>query len=133
MLLGEEKYDAASEALLEYERRNPHMMQGKRIDLYTALSGCLFKAGRMEEAEEYRAKMRNLVSRGYLPDDVLSAARAAWDDDRADEARRYYARFLLLQQQLSPRLRESVAEAYLRIGDSYRKSAETGPARGKDR
>lgn len=120
----EGKYDEASDALLEYERINPGLKTGARMDLYTTLASFLFKAGRMEEAERYREKMRTLVSGGSLPEDLLRAAQAAWADGRFGEARRYYARFLLQRQQLTTVLRESVAEAYLRIGDSYRKAAD---------
>ena len=40
--------------------------------------------------------------------------------------RRYYARFLLQQSQIRIDMRDVIAEAYLRIGDSYRLDAEAG-------
>ncbi len=80
----------------------------------------------MEEAARYRSKTRTLVNRGYLPEDLRDAARTAWEDGRSEDARRYFARFLLQQKQLPAELRESVAEAFLRIGDSYRMAADLG-------
>lgn len=131
MFLGEGRYQEAAESLLDYERGNPQMIAGQKLDLYTLLSTCLFKAGRMEEAEVYRARIMSLVNRGYLPEDLRNAARKAWSEGRSGEARRYYARFLLQQKQLSPALRQSVPEAYLRIGDSYRMAADVGAGEGR--
>ncbi len=131
MFFGEGRYDDAAESLMDYERRNPQMLEGRKLDLYTMLSTCLFKAGRMAEAEVYRAKSNSLVNRGYLSADLLDAARKAWSDGRSGEARRYYARFLLQEKQLTPALRKSVPEAHLRIGDSYRMAADVGAAEGK--
>lgn len=131
MFFGEGRYDDAAESLMDYERRNPQMLEGRKLDLYTMLSTCLFKAGRMAEAEVYRAKSNSLVNRGYLSADLLDAARKAWSDGRSGEARRYYARFLLQEKRLTPVLRQSVPEAYLRIGDSYRMAADVGAGEGK--
>ena len=75
---GEGEYGKAADSLLEYERLNPKMLQGQKLDLYTTLGSFLFKAGRMEEAARYRSKTRTLVNRGYLPEDLRDAARTAW-------------------------------------------------------
>ena len=52
------------------------------------------------------------------------AAQQAADNGNLAEMRSAYARFLLQMKQASPALRKARAEAFLRLGDSYRLEAD---------
>ncbi len=103
--------------------------------VYSSLQYCMQRLGRRQEALVYMAKNENLRQVTALPDELWGAAKRAESDARGVDMRRYYARFLLQQDQLGKRWasQEKIATAYMKIGDSYRLDAERGEQMGEPR
>lgn len=130
--LGSEgKYVEAVEAFEEYLRRNPALPNDQRRNVFLAMQYYNSGAGRTKEAEACLASAQQLIDRSFLPEDLLTAAELAEKSGNGAEMRRNYARFLLLQKSLPAALRERVAEAYLKLGDSYRVEADKGEERAQ--
>lgn len=123
------RFDAAVTSAEEYLRRNPKMHDVERRLVYQQLGFYLVSAGRLDEARQYAEKSAQLATRAYLPEDLVASARRAEGRGDGPAMRRDYARFLLLQKQVPPSLQHKVAEAYLKLGDAYRKEADQDPAR----
>lgn len=121
---GEGDY-ARAVVLLEQHLTTTHPMTDveKRL-IYNQLALYLVRDGRMSEAQEYERRSSQLMSRSYLPEDLLASAHKAAESGQLSQMRKAYARFLLQQKQIPPSLRKHIAEAYLRLGDSYRLEAD---------
>ncbi len=126
MRANEGQYGAAILAIEEYLRRNPNLPDYARRGVYLQLQYYLQREGRIEESRQMLAKAAQLMERSFLPEDLLQGAALAEKNGNGEEMRRNYARFLLLQKTLPAALRKHVAEAYLKLGDSYRLEAERG-------
>ena len=74
---------------------------------------------------KYQQQARALEETHYLPDDLVKMAEAAVARGDQIELRRVWARFLLQQRQIPTWLYQHVAQAYLELGDSYRKDADS--------
>ena len=119
-------YPQAVKLLKQLLRANPDMGRVQLRLIYGQLAYNLLRDGRKREAEVYADRIDRMRAQIALPEDLVRAARRAEKDGRGKDMRRYYARFLLQQNQVRPDMREVVAEAYLKIGDSYRVDAEAG-------
>jgi hypothetical protein len=123
-------YARAVTSLEHYLEREPHMTDVERRLVFNQLSYFLVKDGRISEAQDYERRSHQIMTRSYLPDDLLQSARRAKEAHQPVAMRAAYARFLLQQRQLAPALRAHLAEAYLALGDSYRLEAERDAASG---
>jgi TolA-binding protein len=118
------QYAAAAAALQRYLEAHHNLAPLLKMNLYGALSRYLFQAHDLEGAQRYALMAAQLQRRALLPDDLIATARLAEKQGNTEEMRRAYARFLLLQRQIRPDLRQHLAEAYLKLGDSYRLESE---------
>lgn len=113
--------------LLErYLELSPDMTDVERRLVYNQIAYYLAKDGRTEAALDYERRSSQLMSRSHLPDDLLQSAHRAEQEGKLPAMRSAYARFLLQQKQIPPSLRRHIAEAYLKLGESYRLEAEAG-------
>lgn len=129
---GEGEYGEAAELLERYLATAKSLTDVERRLIYNQLAFYLVKDGRLEEAQSYERKSNQIMTRSYLPEDLLRSAHHASEQGQMDDMRASYARFLLQQKQIPPSLRKFVAEAYLKLGDSYRLEAEQGRAREQE-
>jgi hypothetical protein len=127
------EYPKATRLLKRLLQRTPNMSTVQRRLIYGQLAYNLMRDNRLQEAEEYADRMDRLRVQTTLPEDLVRAARRAYRDGRGRDMRRYYARFLLQQSQVRSDMRDVIAEAYLRIGDSYRLDAEAGEKAQRER
>ena len=119
-------YPGAIRALKRLLRVNSDLSDAYKRLVFGALAHNLIRDGRKPEAEEYLDRIDRITKLQSLPEDLVTAARRAMVDGRGMDMRRYYARFLLQQDQIRPDMRDTITEAYLRIADSYRLDAEEG-------
>jgi hypothetical protein len=122
----------AVQLLEQYLQVAPAITDVERRLVYNQIAYYLAKDGHTAQALEYERRSSQLMSRSHLPEDLLQSAHRAAAEGKVAEMRAAYARFLLQQKQIPPSLRKHVAEAYLRLGDSYRMEADadkgTAPA-----
>jgi tetratricopeptide (TPR) repeat protein len=118
----------ALELFERYLKAHPELQAHQLQLVYSNMAYCLNSLGRRQDAQAYGAKIDNLRNITALPDDLWESAHRAENDGRGIDMRRYYARFLLQQDQLGKRWASQgkIAEAYMKIGDSYRIDAEKG-------
>ncbi len=129
---GEGDYRGAAAVLQRYLATSNGMTDLERRLVYNQLAFYLTKDGRIAEAHEYERKSQQLMARSYLPDDLLNSARRAAQQGQIAAMRSAYARLLLQQKQIPPTLRKSIAEAYLKLGDSYRLEANRAESATRD-
>lgn len=122
-------YERAAQTLEGHLAEHPDLPAFERKTYYTALMHYLAEAGRDEEVEAYQGKLMALGNQRYLPADILRMARSAEDSGDGARMRQLYARFLLTQGRHTAAERRAVAEAYLKLGDSYRVQAQRGEQR----
>ncbi len=122
----EGRHEEAVALLEHYLRRHPEMPPALRATVYNQLAHYSVLLNRREDAHRYGTMAAQLRQRTALPDELIESARRAAADGRGSDMRRDYARLLLQQQMLRPDQRAAIAEAYLRLGDSYRIEAEQG-------
>jgi hypothetical protein len=127
---GEGEYARAILLLEKYESQ-ARMTDVERRLVYNQLAYYLVKDGRLEEAQAYERKSHQIMTRSYLPEDLLGSAHRAEQAGDQASMRSAYARFLLQQKQVPPSLRNHLAEAYLKLGDSYRVEAERAETRAE--
>ncbi|MCA8956993.1 MAG: hypothetical protein KDC87_13025 [Planctomycetes bacterium] len=119
-------YPRAIELLLAYRKAHPALQPFQQEMVLNSLAYCYQKVGKRDDARRMLGEINNLRELTSLPDDLWKLAEQAEKDQRGSDMRRYYARFLLQQDQLGKRWSDQskIAEAYMRIGDSYRIDAE---------
>jgi len=127
---GEGEYGRAVLLLEKYESQATLTDVERRL-VYNQLAYYLVKDGRLEEAQSYERKSHQIMTRSYLPEDLLGSAQKAGEAGQLAEMRSAYARFLLQQKQIPPTLRKHIAEAYLKLGESYRLEAERAKERAE--
>jgi hypothetical protein len=121
-------------ALLEhYLRRHPDMPPPLRATVYGQLAHYSVLLNRRDDALRYGTMAGQLRQRTALPDELIASARRAEAEGRGADARRDWARLLLQQGMLRPDQRLLLAEAYLRLGDSYRIDADHGAGQERGR
>lgn len=125
MQASENRDFAGAIAILEaYIDSNPRMHSAERLSVYIALSSYANRNKDFATSEEYSRKVQALEQSHSLPDDLVLMAEAAIKNGDQESLRRIWARFLLQQRQIPTSLYQHVAQAYLQLGDSYRKDAD---------
>ncbi|MEE9125646.1 MAG: hypothetical protein V3U11_00755, partial [Planctomycetota bacterium] len=119
-------YPRAVKLLKQLLKTTPDMSGVALRLVYTQLAYNLLRDGRRQEAEQYADRIDRMRVQTTLPEDLARAAQRAERDGRGGDMRRYYARFLLQQNQIRPDMRDIISEAYLKIDDSYRLEADAG-------
>ena len=119
-------YPRAVKLLKQLLKTTPDMGGVQLRLVYTQLAYNLLRDGGIQEAEQYADRIDRMRVQTTLPEDLARAAQRAERDGRGGDVRRYYARFLLQQNQIRPDMRDIISEAYLKIGDSYRLEADAG-------
>jgi hypothetical protein len=117
-------YTAAVVLLERYLEKNPHMAPATRANVLLALEHYCSQVGDFGKAHEYQRRAEALRNSHSLPEDLVAMALAAEQNGDVESMRRYYARLLLQQRQIPSSLYRHVAEAYLKLGDSYRTQAD---------
>jgi len=130
---GRGEYPRAIRLLESYLESDQGMTDVEKRLIYNQLAYYLVKDGRVPRAQEYERKSQQIMTRSYLPEDLLNGAHKAAEAGETAAMRSAYARFLLQQKQVPPTLRKFIAEAYLELGNSYRLEAEQGEAQAADR
>lgn len=119
-------YAGARAGLDAYLAASPRLSPGRLEVVYQAHAYYSRMLGDDARAEQYERKAAALLQSHTLPDDLLTMAQDAERRGDAAAMRRIYARFLLQQRQIPASLYKHIAEAYLKLGDSYRAAAEAG-------
>ena len=119
-------------AILEgYLQASPRLAPARRANVLFALEHYAHQLGDFKATEEYRRKAEALRSSASLPDDLVQMAREAETAGDAESVRRLWARFLLQQRQIPSSLYKHIAEAYLKLGDSYKTEAQQAADRAR--
>lgn len=113
----------AVELLEQYLAENPRLAPSALINVLMALEYSALRSGDPAAAQAYHRRIQALHDSHKLPDDLVAEAEAAAQSGDQESLRRLWARFLLQQRQIPPALYQKVAEAYLQLGDSYRRQA----------
>jgi hypothetical protein len=122
---GERRDYAAAIAILEgYLADSPRLPPARRANVLLALEHYAAQSGNLAAAQEWHRRNEALLQAHSLPEDLLTMAREAEAGGDTESMRRVWARFLLQQRQIPSWLYKHVAEAYLKLGDSYRPEAE---------
>lgn len=114
----------AIDILEGYLQQSPRLAPARRANVLFALEHYAHQLGDFKATEEYRRKAEALRSSASLPDDLVQMAHEAETAGDAESVRRLWARFLLQQRQIPSSLYKHIAEAYLKLGDSYRSEAQ---------
>lgn len=103
----------------------PLMHSAERLSVLLALSSYAARANDFDKSRKFAQQAQALEQSHYLPEDLVNMADAAMKSGDQESLRRTWARFLLQQRQIPSWLYQHVAQAYLQLGDSYRKDADT--------
>lgn len=117
-------YARAIALLDKYLEDTPRLKPNRRALVFRALAGYALQLGRDDLVGEYERRAAALQDSHSLPEDLIEEAKSAAARGDAEALRRLYARFLLQQRQIPASLYKHVAEAYLKLGDSYRMAAQ---------
>lgn len=118
-------WNAAIKLLEQHLADSPRMAPSVRLNVLLALEHYCAQAGRLAQAQEYHRRAEAHGQSHTLPEDLVAMAREAEAKNDQESLRRIYARFLLQQRQIPSWLYQNVAEAYLKLGDSYRIEAQS--------
>jgi hypothetical protein len=110
---------------------SPRLDPAKKTNVLLALEHYASQLGDIPRAQEYQRRTEALRSSHSLPEDLIQMAQEAEKNGDVESMRRSYARLLLQQRQIPSALYRHVAEAYLKLGDSYRQEAEQADARAQ--
>ena len=124
-------YRTAIRLLEDHLAASPRLEPSRRANVLLALQHYAAQLGDFGKSEEYQRKVEALRSSHSLPEDLLQMAGEAEKAGDVESMRRNYARLLLQQRQIPSALFRHVAEAYLKLGDSYRLEAEQAGARSR--
>lgn len=122
------EYKAAIALLEQHLEQSPRLEAGKKANVLLALEHYAAQIGDYAKAQDYQRKLEALRGSHSLPEDLVQMAQEAERNGDIESMRRHYARLLLQQRQIPSTLYRHVAEAYLKLGDSYRTQAEKGEA-----
>lgn len=126
-------YKGAIALLEQHLADNPRLDAGKKANVLLALEHYASQIGDFAAAQEYQRRTDALRSSHSLPEDLVQMALEAERNGDIESMRRHYSRLLLQQRQIPSSLYRHVAEAYLKLGDSYRAEAEKGDAAARER
>ncbi len=121
-------FATAITTLERYLADNPRMPPGRRANVLNTLAYYCSSTGDWKRSADFARQFDALKGSHSLPEDLVQEAKAALESGDQDKLRRTWARFLLQQRQIPMHLYKHVAEAYLQLGDSYRKEAEAAAA-----
>ncbi len=121
-------FEGAMSALDAYLAAHPRLEAAKKVNVLLALEHYAAQLGDFARAQGYQRRCDALRSAHSLPEDLVQMALEAEKNGDFESMRRHYARLLLQQRQIPSSLYRHVAEAYLKLGDSYRTEAESGEA-----
>lgn len=121
-------YATAIRLLQDHLRDTPRMAPARRANVLLALEHYASQVGDFAAAADYQRRAEALRHSHSLPEDLVQMALEAEKRGDAESMRRHYARLLLQQRQIPSALYRHVAEAYLKLGDSYRKEADQAAA-----
>ena len=116
----------ATAILDRYLDDNPRMHAAERLSVLTALQHYASRTNDYAKSRKYAQMAQSLEQSHHLPEDLVQMAEAAIASGDQESLRRVWARFLLQQRQIPTWLYQHVAQAYLELGDSYRKDADAG-------
>ena len=114
-------------------RATPRMSPARKLDVLFALGHYATQIADFGAAEEYRRRALALQRSHTLPEDLVQMALEAERNGDAESMRRHYARLLLQHRQIPSSLERHVAEAYLKLGDSYRQEAQLAEEQARRR
>lgn len=117
-------YRQAIDLLEEHLVAQPRLDPAKKANILLALEHYATQLGDIPAAQEYQRKTEALRNSHSLPEDLVQMALEAEKNGDIESMRRHFARLLLQQRQIPSSLYRHVAEAYLKLGDSYRQEAE---------
>lgn len=121
-------YKAAITLLEQHLGQSPRLEAGKKANVLLALEHYATQIGDYAKAQDFQRKLEALRGSHSLPEDLVQMAQEAERNGDVESMRRHYARLLLQQRQIPSTLYRHVAEAHLRLGDSYRTQADKGEA-----
>jgi hypothetical protein len=124
-------YRTAIRLLEDHLAASPRLEPSRKANVLLALQHYAAQLGDFAKSEEYQRKVEALRSSHSLPEDLLQMAGEAEKAGDVESMRRNYARLLLQQRQIPSALFRHVAEAYLKLGDSYRLEAEQAGAKSR--
>jgi tetratricopeptide (TPR) repeat protein len=124
-------YRTAIRLLEDHLAASPRLEPSRKANVLLALQHYAAQLGDFARSEEYQHKVEALRSSHSLPEDLLQMANEAEKAGDVESMRRNYARLLLQQRQIPSALFRHVAEAYLKLGDSYRLEAEQASAKSR--
>lgn len=133
-LRASERRDFASAVtILEaYLDDKPRMAPSERLSVLSALSFYSSRNKDFAKSRLYSQQAQALEQSHSLPDDLVKEAAAALASGDQESLRRVWARFLLQQRQIPSWLYQHVAQAYLQLGDSYRKDADAAERQARE-
>lgn len=121
-------------ALLEgHLAATPRLAPARKANILLALEHYAAQLGDFVKAQEYQRKAEALQASHSLPEDLVQMALEAERNGDVESMRRCYARLLLQQRQIPSGMFRRVAEAYLKLGDSYRQEAEQAALKARER
>ncbi|MCY2957539.1 MAG: hypothetical protein NT107_10925 [Planctomycetota bacterium] len=118
-------YRTATRLLEEHLLATPRLEPSRKANILLALQHYCAQVGDFAKSQEYQRKVESLRNSHSMPEDLLAMASEAEQAGDIESMRRQYARLLLQQRQVPSSLYRHIAEAYLKLGDSYRIEAET--------
>ncbi|MEZ6036260.1 MAG: hypothetical protein R3F29_02185 [Planctomycetota bacterium] len=117
-------YTTAVATLEQYLQDSPRMAPSRRLTVLTALSEYTARLGNFARSQDYVRQANAIEQSHKTPEDLVADAKAAIENGDQEGLRSIWARFLLQQRQIPSWLYKHVAQAYLELGDSYRRDAD---------
>lgn len=126
-------YSTAIRLLEDHLRATPRMSPARKTDVLLALAHYAAQLADLGAAQDYQRRALALQRSHSLPEDLVQMALEAERNGDTESMRRHYARLLLQHRQIPSSLERHVAEAYLKLGDSYRQEAEQAEEEARQR
>jgi tetratricopeptide (TPR) repeat protein len=117
-------YRTAIALLEQHLAETPRLEPARKANILLALQHYAAQIGDFGKSQEFQRKVEALRNSHSMPEDLIAMAAEAEKAGDIEAMRQHYARLLLQQRQIPSSLYRHVAEAYLKLGDSYRTEAE---------
>ena len=117
-------YRTAITLLEQHLADTPRLEPARKANILLALQHYASQIGDFGKSQEFQRKVEALRNSHSMPEDLIAMAAEAEKAGDIEAMRQHYARLLLQQRQIPSSLYRHVAEAYLKLGDSYRTEAE---------
>lgn len=117
-------YRTAITLLEQHLVDTPRLEPARKANILLALQHYASQIGDFGKSQEFQRKVEALRNSHSMPEDLIAMAAEAEKAGDVEAMRQHYARLLLQQRQIPSSLYRHVAEAYLKLGDSYRTEAE---------